>query len=383
MRGRERIEAAFSTDGTSEFGAVICYEGIYVRDRWDDLARWPWWYRHAPDLDRQLAWRRDVIARLGQDWMALPAFPARAERARIQIQERGDGVYRVDRVSGRARRLRREAVGGWSEPYARSSGRGDCLLPRSPEQVERQIPAALAFDPRQITETGRDELALALLREFGQDLFPICHVSAPLWSTYGLWGFEGMMEMVATEPDLVEYACERLLAHAINGVRSAAVLGAAGIWIEDCMTDMVSPAAFARLNLPFLRGLTGEIRRAGLRSIYYFCGDPTGRWDLLLTTGADALSLEESKKGFRIDVGDVVDRVQGRCTVLGNLDAVHLLEHGSEDELRHEIARQLGAGRRNGSRFVMSTGSPVTPGTDPDRVRLYTDLVHELGATPT
>ena len=47
---------------------------------------------------------------------------------------------------------------------------------------------------------------------------------------------------------------------------------------------------------------------------------------------------------------------------------------------RAEIVRQIQAGRRNGSRFVMSIGSPVTPGTPPERVRLYCDLAHELGA---
>lgn len=118
----------------------------------------------------------------------------------------------------------------------------------------------------------------------------------------------------------------------------------------------------------------------GLASIYYYCGDPTGKWDALLDAGADALALEESKKGFRIDIEDVVERVAGRCAVLGNLDAIDLLEHGSEAELRAEIARQIAAGRRNGGRFVMSLGSPVTPGTPVARVRRYCDLVRDLGS---
>lgn len=113
-------------------------------------------------------------------------------------------------------------------------------------------------------------------------------------------------------------------------------------------------------------------------SIYY-CGNPNDRLDLLLSVGADALALEESKKGFAIDIDDVVERVQGRCALLGNLDAIHLLEHGSEAALCAEIARQLAAGRRTGRRFVMSIGSPVTPGTPVARVRPYCDLVHELG----
>jgi len=162
-------------------------------------------------------------------------------------------------------------------------------------------------------------------------------------------------------------------------VREAKALGAAGVWLEECLTDMISPAMFAEMNVPLVADLVAAIRAAGMHSIYYYCGNPHDRLDLLLSAGADALALEESKKHFSIDIEDIVDRVQGRCTILGNLDAIHLLEHGSEPELRAEVARQLAAGRRNGSRFIMSIGSPVTPGTPVEKVRLYCDLVHELG----
>jgi len=70
-----------------------------------------------------------------------------------------------------------------------------------------------------------------------------------------------------------------------------------------------------------------------------------------------------------------VSRTAGRCVVFGNLDAIGVLESGSEVELRFEVRRQLEAGRRNGNRFIMSTGSPVTPGTSVERVRLFADLV--------
>jgi len=95
--------------------------------------------------------------------------------------------------------------------------------------------------------------------------------------------------------------------------------------------------------------------------------------------GADALAFEESKKSFRIDIEDVVERVRGRFVVFGNLDAIGLLERGSDAELRQEISRQIAAGRRNKGRFAMSLGSPVTPGTPVGRVKLYCELVHELG----
>ena len=188
--------------------------------------------------------------------------------------------------------------------------------------------------------------------------------------------------MVADKPDLVAYACERFLQQWLPGIREAAERGVRVIWIEETLTDMIGPDAFRRINLPLLRRIVDEIRACGMLSIYYYCGDPTGKWDALLDAGADALSLEESKKGFDIDIDDVVSIVDGRCAVLGNLDAIGILQNGSRDELEAEIRRQIRAGRRNGNRFTMSTGSPVTPETPVERVRRYCDMARDIGVSP-
>lgn len=378
MTGRQKIEAAFSKDGTREIPAVICYDGIYIRDHWQGLTSYPWWYQQVPDIERQMLWRREVIAKTGQHWFRLPFSYSREDRQNLSIEVRSEGVFRIDRLIGKEERLTEPQIGGWSTSGEPQSIRPPALA-RTPDQIDELIPVPPDFDPNEIATDGRTDLASQLLKEFGDDLYPICHVSSPLWRCYDLWGFEGMMIMIATRPDLVEHACRRFLTLSIREVREAAVLGAAGIWIEECLTDMINPKAFASLNVPFLVQLVEEIRAVGLKSIYYFCGNPRGKWEHLISVGADALALEESKKGFVVDIEDVVARVQGRCTVLGNLDAVGILQDGTEEQLRAEISRQVAAGRRNDDRFIMSLGSPITPATSVKRVRLYCELVHELG----
>ena len=68
------------------------------------------------------------------------------------------------------------------------------------------------------------------------------------------------------------------------------------IWIDECLTDMLSPAMLESLSMPFLRRLIETIHAEGLMCIHMFCGNPAGKWDYLVSTGADALALEESKK---------------------------------------------------------------------------------------
>ena len=187
-----------------------------------------------------------------------------------------------------------------------------------------------------------------------------------------------MMERMIETPELVKRACERLLEHSIHSVRRSAAAGAGLIWIEDCMSDMISPAQCRDFSLAFVRPLVEAIRAAGMLSVHYYCGRPTDRWEMLLDTGADALALEEGKKGFEVDLRQVAEMVDGRMALLGNIDAIAMMEHGSDTALQAEIARQCEAGQRNRHRFVVSLGSPVTPGTPLQRVRRYCDLVHKL-----
>jgi len=376
MNGREKIEAALSREGTPEIPAVICYEGIYIRDHWRQLTTAPWWHQFHPDVKIQLSWRLEMVEKIGQDWFDLPACLPRADRQNLEIHQQGKRVF-LARANTLLRELHESPVGGWSTDHQLESVHPD-YIPRSPEEIDLLVPLAGSLDVANFRAGGQADLAKLLLQATGQTHFPIASVSSPLWLCYYLWGYEDMMAMIASQPDLVRYASQRFLTHALYGVEQAAFLGARGIWIEESLTDQISPRAFRQLNLPLVQAVVEEIRSRGMFSIYYYCGDPRDRLDLLVQSGADALALEESKKNFHIDIAEVAEFVQGKCALLGNLDALWLLPHAGPDELRAEITRQVKAGRRNGSRFIMSIGSPVTPGTSPERVRQYCEMVQQV-----
>ena len=262
MNGRENIEAAFSAEGARDIPAVICYEGIYIRDHWAEFDAGSWWNRESPDIAQQLAWRRRVIEMTGQDWCVAPTCHSRQDREWLRLQIQGDGVALLDRRSGKRVGLRPPTVGGWTAGLGEVQSVKPDGLAETPEEIDHMIPLAPALDRAAFAESGRGDLGAALAREHPQ-LFWIRHVPSPLWSCYSLWGFEGMMTMVLEKPESVEYACRRYLQQSLQAVHLAAALGAAGIWIEECLTDMVSPAVFRRLNLPYLRAMVEEIRACG------------------------------------------------------------------------------------------------------------------------
>jgi uroporphyrinogen decarboxylase len=187
-----------------------------------------------------------------------------------------------------------------------------------------------------------------------------------------------MMVMIGGQPELAKHALPHFTARTLEAVREAAILGAAGILIWECFTDLISPQAYETFSVPYMRQTVAECRSLGIKSIYSFSGNPAGKLDAILSIGADALAFEESKKGFVVDIKELAEYIDGRCTLFGNLDAMGALQDGSETQLRNAIAEQIAAGRKNRNRFVVSLGSPVTPATPVERVQLYCDLVHEM-----
>ena len=373
----EKIEAALSPDGTPEIPVVISYLDFFVRDHWDRLTDAPWWHVFEPDLDRQLRWRKDVIDKIGLDWIELPLEDTASEKDRkhIRIEQHGDAVFRIDTRTGHKQELIRPH---WSHSAADLSPNTGCL-PKDPSQIDHIIESAKAHNRINRIDCVQNGLAHRVQEAHGRALFPVAQLMPPLAGFFFMWGYEAAMIMIATRPDLVEYACNRLFELNRDDLKNAARIGTAGIWIEDSFTDMISPGNFHRLNAKFIRRLAEEIRLLNMKSVYYFSGNPEGKWESLLSLNVDALAFEEGKKGFSVDMESVVERVAGRCALFGNLDAINILPHASPDRLKSEIDRQIKCGRKNNNRFIMNIGSPVTPGTSVDRVRQYVDLARQSG----
>jgi hypothetical protein len=381
MTGREKIEAAFSPEGTPAFAAVTCYQGLCLRDHWEQATDAPWWALKDPVPEHQLQPWRDLLARTDEDWFPLRYGFSRKAREELFIETEGEAVWQVNRTSGARQELVREPVGG-NQPGPEADHPSPAANVQDGDELDAVLEEVFGPPPEGPwpPDDGTLDLPHLMVSQLGDQHMPLAHVGTPWWHCHSLWNFTDLMMRAIEAPELVHHACARLLEFDLRTVQRAAAAGAEIIWIEDCMTDMISPAQCRDFSLAYLRPLVEAVRECGLRSVHYYCGRPDDRWDLLLDTGADALALEEGKKGFTVDLLEVAERVAGRMTLVGNLDAIGVLEQGSAAALGAEVARQCEAGRNNRHRFIASIGSPVTPGTSLARVRQFCDLVHEIGS---
>ena len=373
MNGLERVLAALSPAGTGETPAVVCYPGILERDHYFDICSLPWWTVYDPDPRVQARSIIEQSQATDFDWFGFGPGASKQEQEAISVVVEGERAFRVDRRAGQRTELFPPVPGGTLSVRQENYPVIDDLNAFLEERVQ-------CVEPFTGLQPGQEDLPNLVMPAYGQSHFAYYSIGGAQWAISSVMGYEQYLELLATDPAPIYAAAQRYLYNSVQRVKAAAAAGCHGIWIEDCMMDMIGPERYAKYNLPLIQELVQAIRAAGMHSIHYHCGDPWPVMDLLLETGADALSLEESKKTFTIDIADVVARVRGRMAVLGNMDAIGVLEQGTLEDVRREVARQLEAGRRNGGRFIMSVGSPVTPGTPVQRMRDYAAIVRELSA---
>jgi len=373
MTSREKIFAAMTDGLRANFPVVIPYVGIFLRDHWDQVTDQPWWTIHAWDIPARLRVEEDLQRKLDLDWVPCGMCPSREWRENHRVETLGDRVFLVDTLNGERKEVRREPISGTHSPLDKEP------LIKSLEDVNKQV---VVTKEEILTQSGRLDYARAIVERFGSEKFSFASVGTPFWSALSAYfGFKGMITSLFRKPQLVEYVLEKITASTVEELRAYARAGVDGIWIEECLgsADVISLAQFGRFTLPYVKELISEIRRLRLKSIYYPCGDVRDRLEPMIEAGPDCISLEESKKGFEIDIAWVNRVVAGRTCIFGNLDAVGILQNGTRTELEKEIRRQLKVGREFG-RFIMSLGSPVTPGTTLSRVREYVKIVRQESA---
>lgn len=370
MRGKERLVKAMENGLSGGFPVVIPYIGIFLRDHWEEVTKEPWWVTSSLDLPALLRVQASLMEKLDIDWVECGLCPPRRWRESHRIEARGNRVLLKDLITGVEEAMIRPRVGGEKAAWV------DRVLVRSKEDVDELL-RVRGYD--EMIDDGSLDYAIAMAETFGSERFLVAHIPAPLWGAYHYMGIKGTLLNILRNPSLIEYLVERLTLNALETLRTYMEVGIDGIWIEDCLCSAgeISLPHFERFALPYVKRLISEVRRLKMKSIYYFCGDVRDRLGKIVEARPDAISLEESKKGFRIDIARVDELVKGRACLFGNLDAINLLSKGSRRELEDEVKRQIDIGRRSG-KFVVSLGSPVTPGTSLQRVRDYVEIARHL-----
>lgn len=379
MTGKERLLNALSGGKPTVTPVAVDYmllylaeriEGAYVaayRPRLEREGR----VRLDPDEDVEIRAQALLQAHAcfqeQDDWLQVSGVPIHEVLGQRELVLEGDQVFEVDRVAGARRQLLLDGQESKTEEmrqrFERTGQFGLDQAELAQEMVQHRESSR--------ADHGNLRLVEILAGQAGDDLFVYTGGSAPFWLLYDLLGFEGMMTALHDAPKLVFEIMETSLEATLEYAQAFKDAGGHGIRIEECLVsaDMISPRMYERFVLPYEERLFEQLRRMGLKSILYFCGDVMPRLPALRQLPIDALMVEESKKNFVIDIGEVRAAVGPDLCLMGNIDAYGIIEKATGAELAAEVARQVRVAGSSGA-FIVGLGSPLTLDTPPERVDL-------------
>ena len=384
--GKERVLTALSGGKPAIAPVGIDYMGLYLaekverayvesyRRRLDREGR----VRLDPDEDVRIRARATLQAyetfRVRHDFMNIFGGPARPVLKHRDLVLEDDRVFEVDRETGARRQMLLSGTESKTEEYR------DIYTQRTETLRRRADLDEMLEDRKRNAAMTRGDMRLveAIVREEGADYFIYTGASAPFWALYGLIDFEGMMTALHDTPADVRYMMDMLLDQTLEQAQSFKNAGGHAIRVEECLAsaDLISNKMYEEFALPYEEKLFTALRAMGLKTILYFTGDVMPRLPALRQLPIDGLMVEESKKDFIVDIGEVREAVGPNLCLLGNLDSYETVCCAPEEELLAEVQRQKQVAGANGA-FIVSTGSPLTLDTPPERVDLLVEFARQ------
>jgi len=373
MTSKERVLAVLDGRAVDRFPVAAPYLQLLQEDHWCELTGRPAWRFYEWMLQEPGEHAREYgryLEQLPFDFLTPQhAMPTEQRRA-LEVVEEADGHYYHDRRSGERRLLNEDL-------HQMHGGPNVSQTVFNSEDVDRLVKVAPARDQ---LASGRHDYIREAARASGRDRFILTGVINTFYQCSAYLGEENLFAMLYDDPALVHYLSTRLLERTVEDVRAAAAAGSDGIWVDDALStcDLISLAFYERFSRPYAKALVDEIHAQGKKAVLIYFGGIADRVKQIASIGADSLQFEASMKGYVNDLGDIAAQVGDSICLWGNLNPVEDVQEATEAEMRERMAAQVAIGKRQG-RFVISTGSPITPLTPLPRVRRYIETGWALG----
>ncbi|MBN1582953.1 MAG: MtaA/CmuA family methyltransferase [Anaerolineae bacterium] len=180
--------------------------------------------------------------------------------------------------------------------------------------------------------------AIAILRHtHGHRVAIVGKVMGPWTLSYHLHGVQDFLAETILDPARVRSFLDKLQEVTVLFGLAQIRAGADALCLADHATgDLVGPWTYRDFLLPYHRKLT---QRLGCPTILHICGDTLDRLDGICTAGFDGFHFDS-----KVDARAAVRRVDGRISLIGNVNNPEILLRGTPDQVAERTRYALAAG---------------------------------------
>jgi len=182
-----------------------------------------------------------------------------------------------------------------------------------------------------------------------------------IWGVEEITSFEEFpmyLPWYYSHPDVVERMHSFMADVVIERAKAAIDHGADGILTcEDfgySTKTWVSPRHFRRFIYPGLKRVAEAIRRKGSFYIVHSDGNNEPLLEMFAEADVDGYQSLDILGGM--DLAEVKMRIGDRVCLLGNVD-LRILEEGSPEDIKKDVARCIGSAAEGGGYIMCSSGS--------------------------
>ena len=235
--------------------------------------------------------------------------------------------------------------------------------------------------------TASDDLsyvmsAVTLIRDELNGSVPLIGFSGRAWTlaTYMIEGggakdFSKAKAFMYNEPEAMHLLLEKLTNAVIDYLNSQIRAGAQAVQIFDTWGGVLNTPGYFEFSLKYMTKIVSNliVHHGGRDVPVILFTKNGGQWlSQIAGAGAHALGVD-----WTIEIGAARNLVGSKCALQGNMDPSIL--YSSPKTIREEVDRiLLDFGKHNG--HVFNLGHGITPGVNPDHVKVFVDSVHEFSA---
>lgn len=134
--------------------------------------------------------------------------------------------------------------------------------------------------------------------------------------------------------------------------------------------DLISPSMFEEYALPYIKEVTGRLKKYNVPIILHICGNTQARLEPLKEAGISAFSLAA------VDLKEALETARGHYAIFGNMDPFSVMQAMTSDKV-YQTCKELGdiAGLEGG--YVMMPGCDLPPAAPLENVKAMVRAAHD------
>ncbi len=213
------------------------------------------------------------------------------------------------------------------------------------------------------------------------DEYPVmgwCHsvVHAPYQIRGGL---DKLAFDIYRQPEFARKLIEKAFRYEIGMIRRLIEMGVDMIVEGDDLADikgpMFSPKILREFFFPYIKKFIDECHSRNIPVMKHSDGNLYPILDELVNLGYDGMHPFEPAV---MDLGDVKRRYGNRIFLRGNVDCVHILPYGSEEDVRQDVRRCIDAAAKDGG-FILSDSNSLHSNVKTENIEVMVDEARKYG----